>query len=161
MFTLYQAVGNKGDDRGHQQDHADDRPHLEVLLANNLLVNIDRQHVVLTTDDFRHAEIGNHQSEHHKAGAHETVLGPRQGHRKKGSQSAGPQRDCSLVQARIGQRQGGGDDDQCMREGPEYLAHNDAHRPVNLHPVVEPLFEQGVDHPLVTEEIHQGDRRQQ
>ena len=39
--ALHQAVDREGDKRGDEQDHRDDRAHLEVLLADHLLVDVD------------------------------------------------------------------------------------------------------------------------
>ena len=55
---------DEGDDRRQQQDQADDRTHLEILLPDDLLVDVGRQHVVLAADDLRDAEIGDDQDEH-------------------------------------------------------------------------------------------------
>ena len=62
--ALHDAVEREGEHRRRQQHHADHRAHLEVLLADHLLVGVGRQHVELAADHLGDAEVGDHQREH-------------------------------------------------------------------------------------------------
>ena len=98
------AVDDEGDHRRQQQDQADHRAHLEVLLADHLLVDVGRQHVVLAADHLGHAEIGDHQGEDDEDGADQAVARARDGHRPEGPVGAGAQRLRRLVEPGVGDR---------------------------------------------------------
>ena len=67
--------------RRHQQQQADDGAHLEIELADDLLVDVGRQHIVLAADHLRHAEIGEDQGEDHEGGADHAIAAAGQRHR--------------------------------------------------------------------------------
>src|SRR5262249_57466848 len=62
--TLHASIEAEGHHRRQQQNEADDRPHLEILLPNHLFIGVGRQHVELPADHLGDAEIGNHEREH-------------------------------------------------------------------------------------------------
>ena len=74
LAALHPPVYAKGQHSGQQQDKAHHRTHGEVLLANDLLENVGRQHVEAPTNDFGNAKVGDGQCEHHKACADQTVF---------------------------------------------------------------------------------------
>ena len=153
---LHHLVDREGDHRRQQQDQADHGAHLEVLLADHLLVDVGRQHVELAADHLGHAEIGDHQGEDDEDGADQAVARARDGHRPEGPAGAGAQRLGRLVEPGVGDRQRGGDDDQRVREGPEHLADDDADRPVDRG-----AEQQALGQALVAEQVDEADRRQQ
>ena len=68
------------DERHHgrqEQDEPHHRAHLEVLLADHLLVHVDRQHLEAAADDLGHAELGQRHGEHDHRRGDEAVLGAR------------------------------------------------------------------------------------
>jgi len=72
------AIDQEGEDRRQQENHADDRAHLEVLLADHLLVDVGRQHVVLPADDLRGAEVGDDRGEDDEGRADQAVARSRE-----------------------------------------------------------------------------------
>jgi hypothetical protein len=50
-------IDRKRDQRRHQQQQADNRSLVEVLLSDHLLVHVDRQHIEVAADDLGHAEV--------------------------------------------------------------------------------------------------------
>ena len=87
---------------GTQQDHADDGAHLEILLADHLLVDVGREHVVLAADHLRHAEIGDDQGEDDEDRGDQAVAHARQRHRQEDAPPAGVQRRRRFVEPRVG-----------------------------------------------------------
>ena len=75
--ALDHAVDDEGQHGRHQQHHADHRAHLEILLADHLLVGVGRQHVELPADHLGDAEIGDHQREDDETGVDQAVLARR------------------------------------------------------------------------------------
>ena len=55
---------DEGDHGRHQQHEADHGAHLEVLLADHLLVGVGGEHVELAADHLGDAEVGDDQREH-------------------------------------------------------------------------------------------------
>ena len=153
---LHDAVADEGEHRRQQQHDADDRAHLEVLLADDLLVDVGGEHVELPADHLRHAEVGDDEGEHDEDRADQPVAGTGQRHREEDPSLRGAQRLGRLVEPRVGDRQRRRQDDEGVRKGPEHLADDDADRPVDgsAH---QPALEQA----LVSEQVDEADRRQQ
>ena len=129
--ALHDTVDDEGEHRRQQQDQADHRAHLEVLLADDLLVDVGGEHIVLAADHLRHAEIGDDQDEDHEGRADQAVAGTGQGDRPENAPGAGLQRSRRLVVPRIGDGERRRHDDQRVRKGPEHLADHDADRPID------------------------------
>jgi hypothetical protein len=92
------AVDDECQYRRDQQHHADDCTHLEVLLADDLLVDIRGQHVEVTTDHLGCAEIRDRQRKHHERRADETVAASWNRHGEENAQLAGAKRHRRLVE---------------------------------------------------------------
>ncbi|GJD75537.1 hypothetical protein CFIICLFH_3779 [Methylobacterium goesingense] len=154
--ALDQAVDHEGQHGGHQHQQADDGAHGEVLLADHLPVGVGGQHRVLAADHLRDAEIRDHQGEDHEGRADESVAGPRQGHGEEGTPAARPHCGGGLVEAPVGEAEGGDEDDQGVREGVEAFREGDADRPVDAA-----AEQQAAQEALVAEDVGERDARQQ
>ena len=99
LLLLHDAVDRKREQRRDQQHHRDHRA-LEVLLADHLLVDVEREHVVLAANHLGHAEVGDGQVEHDERGRDQAVAGTRHGHRGEDLPFRRTQRD-RLVQPGI------------------------------------------------------------
>ncbi len=73
LTLLHDPVDRERDHRRHEQNHRNDGPHLEILLADHLLVDVDRQHVVLPADHLGQPEIGDDQIEDHESGRDQAI----------------------------------------------------------------------------------------
>ena len=156
LSFLHNPVDSEGNQRGNEQDDGDHGSHLEILLADDLFIDIHRQHIVLAADDLWQAEIGNDEIEHHESRRHQAVTGARYGDRPERPPVARPERHGSLVKPRIGNRQRGHDDDHRVREGKEHRTDDDADRAVDRL-----AQEQSLDHALIAKQVDQGDARKQ
>jgi hypothetical protein len=92
----------KGEHRRDEQHHAHHRAHLEVLLADDLLVDIGCQHVKIAADDLGRAEVGDGERKHHEARADEPVAAAGKGHGEEDAQLAGAQRHGRFIKPRVG-----------------------------------------------------------
>ncbi len=156
LLFLHMPVHQEGQHRRNQQHHRHHRPHLEVLLADHLLVDVDGQHAVLPADDLGQAEIGDDQREGHEGGRDQAVARPGDRHRPEGPPGRGAQRLRGLVLALVRQRQRGRDDDQRMGKGEEHRPDDDPQRAIDRMAHQQPLQQA-----LVAEQINQPDPRQQ
>ena len=156
LALLDEPVDGERDQRRDQQHNRDHRAHLEVLLADHLLVDVDRKHVELPADHLGQAEIGDHQVEHHEGGRDQPVARARDGDGPEGLPPARLQRHRRLVEPRVRDRQRSGDDDHRVREGEEDRPDDDADGAVDRL-----AHQQFPDHSLLAEQIDQGDARQQ
>ena len=67
--SLHNPVCDKRQDGRYEQNNTYRRSHSEILLANYLLINIDRQYIKLAADDFRGAKVGKRKGKGHEDGA--------------------------------------------------------------------------------------------
>jgi hypothetical protein len=155
LALLQPAVDAEGQQRWNQQQQADQRAAVELLLPDYGLVGFHRQHAEGAADDFRYAEVGDCQREHQAERAEDAVARGRQRHGAEGLPAACAHCRGGVVQARIGQRQRRQQDHQRMREGVERFAQQDA--PEAVDAAVHPLLEQA----LVAEQVDQRDAGQQ
>ena len=58
LLPLHEPVDAEGQHRRHQQQEADHRAALEVLLADDELEDVGREHVEVAADHLRDAEVG-------------------------------------------------------------------------------------------------------
>ncbi len=156
LLSLHDPVDGEGDHRRQQQDHRDHRPHLEVLLADHLFVDVGGENVVVAADHLGHAEIGEHQGEDHEPGADQPVLDARQRHREEGPELARAQRLGRFVEPGVGDRQRGDHDHQGMGKHPVAGSDDDADRSVDAL-----AHQQLLGHALIAEPVDQGDAAQQ
>ena len=149
-------VDGEGEAGGDQEEHAHHRAHLEVLLADHLLVDVGGQDVVLAADDLGRPEVGDDHGEDDEGRADEAVAGPGQGDGQEDARGARPERHRRLVEAGVGEPEGGHDDQQGVREGEEDLGDHDPDGAVDRVAEQEPA-----DHALVAEEVDEGDAGQE
>ena len=159
LLALHQPVDDERQHRGREQQQADDGAALEVLLADDELEHVGREHVEVAADHFRNAEVGHDEGEAHQRGGNQAVFRAGQGDREELASRAGAERVGRFVEARIGQRQRGDEDHQRMREHGEALGEHHAGRAVDV------VDAEHLDHTarrtLVAEPVDQRNRRQQ
>ncbi len=85
LAALHDSVGNKRDQGRNEQNNADGGAHAEILLADDLLVDIHGQDVVVAAHDLGRPEIGKAEGKTDKNGAHQTEFDPGKGHGQKRS----------------------------------------------------------------------------
>ena len=90
LAPLDEAVDGEGQHGGQQENEPDHGPHLEVLLAHHLLVDVRRQHVVVPAHHLGHAEVGDDQREDDEGGADQPIAHPRQGDGHEGAATVRP-----------------------------------------------------------------------
>ncbi len=134
-----------------QQDQADDRADLEILLANDLLVNVDREHVVVRADDLRHAELGHRHRENDHRRGDQTIARAGQRDRPELPPAGRAERIRRLVQARVGQRETGENDHHRVRERREHHRHHHARQPVHGRKAEPP--ERAFERALIAEQV--------
>ena len=146
----------KASTAGTRQHEAHHRAHLEVLLADHLLVGVGGQHVELPADHLGNAEVGNHKREDDERRRDQAVAHPRQRHGPEHAPARRAHGGGRLVQPPVRQRQGRDQDHQRVREAVEHLRQHDADGAVDggAH---QPTFQEA----LVAEDIDQRDGRQQ
>ena len=141
---------------GTAAGQADHRAHPEVLLADDLLVDVGGEHVVLAADHLWHTEVRDDQREHDEGRADQAVTRARHGDGPESAPGAGLERLGRLVETRVGDCQRRGHDDERVREGPEHLADDDADRPIDRGAEQSSLGD-----PLIAEQVDEADGRQQ
>jgi hypothetical protein len=156
---LDHAIDCEGQKCRQQQQHRHHRADREVLLADHLLVDVDRQHVGVAADDLGHAEFADRHREHDQRGRDQAVLGARQRDREELAHLAGAHRLGRLVKARVRQRQRSHQDHHRVRHAGETHRHHHARHAVDLLEA-EPA-EHEVQPALVAEQVQERQRRQQ
>ena len=156
LLSLHEAIDREGEHRRDEKDHPDDRAHREVLLADDLLVGVGREHVELAADHLRDAEIGDDEGEDHEAGADDAVARARQGDGPEDAGRRRAERRRRLVEAPVGERQRGHEDQERVREAVQHLGDDDADRAVDRG-----AHQNLAQEALVTEDVEQRQRRQQ
>jgi hypothetical protein len=146
----------KGKHCGKQQQQADHRSHAEVLLADDLLVHVGGEHVILAADHLWHTEVRDDQREHDEGCADQAVTRTRDGNGPESAPGAGLERLGRLVETRVRGCQRRGHDDERVREGPEHLAYDDADRPIDRGAEQSSLGD-----PLIAEQVDEADGREQ
>jgi len=158
LAVLEQSVQEKSRHRGQQQDHADRGAHGEMLLADDLLVDVRGQDIVLAAHDLGGAEVGEGQDEAGDGGGKESVPRPGQGHGPKDAQAGGPHGSGRLVESGVGGGQGHGQDEHGLGKGVDRFGDDDADRAVESDVQAREQPEQaGGDKSLAAEKIDEVD----
>ena len=155
-LPLHPPVDDEGDQHRQQQHEAHDRALVEVLLADDLLVDVDRQHVEVAADHLRNAEIADRVGEHDHRRADEAVLRAGQRDREELPPRRRAQRLGGFVEPAVGEQERGEDDHQRVRKRRVDGADDDADRTVHRRAAQQPL-----EQALVAEPLDERDRRQQ
>ena len=131
-FSCQVVIDRKSGDGGDQQDHADRRPEVEALHAEDLVDDLRRQNRIVAPDDDRNSEVRDGQIEAERRRAGDSIFRRRERHLEKGFHGRCPQALCGFIQPRIHGRKGRIEDEKRIGETVEYLSHNDARRAVNI-----------------------------
>jgi hypothetical protein len=134
LTAVHEAVDRKSEHRRHQQDHADDRSHSEILLADDLLVGVGRKHVELPADHLRDAEIRDDEREHDEGRADEAVARAGQGHGPEHAPRRSTEGRGDLVEPAVGEGERRHQHQQRVRKRIEHLGQHDADRAVDRMP---------------------------
>ena len=127
---MHDAVEDEGQNRGQKQHHADRRAHGEILLADDLLVDVGGQHVVLAAHDLGRAEVREAEDEADEGGRKQAVAHPGQGDREKDARGRGPHGARRFVEPRVRGAQGHRQDQHHLGKGEDRLGNDDADRAV-------------------------------
>ena len=102
---------------GSSSTHADRRAHVEVHLAGDLVVDLGGQHAVRAAHDDGIAEVGDRHAEYHEGGGEQAVARLRQGDVDELPPRRGAHGFGRVVQAAVGARQRGAEDQHRLRQG--------------------------------------------
>ena len=80
---MHHPINKKRQQRRCQQYQSDHRAALKILLPDHQLENVGGQHVEVSADHFRDAEIGDDQRKRDHCGTDQTIFGTGQGNGKK------------------------------------------------------------------------------
>jgi hypothetical protein len=118
-----------GQHRRAQEQEADDRAALEVLLADDELEDVGREHVEVAADHLRDAEVGHHERERDQRRRDQAVLRAGQRDRPELAPRRRAERVGGLVETRVGKRERAQQDHQRVREDGEALGDDDPGAP--------------------------------
>ena len=157
LTPVDKMIDAKGQQRRCQQQNGHYRALGKVLLADDQLEDVGRQHVEIAADHLGDAEVGHDQREGHQCGGDQAVLGPGQCDGEEFAQHGCSHGVGGLVQARIRQAQGCHQDHQRVGKYGQTLGQHDSRRAVDLadaeclHPALQD--------PLIAKPVDQGNGR--
>jgi hypothetical protein len=154
--ALHDPVDDERDEHRGEQNQADDGAFVEVLLADHLLEDIERQHVEVAADHFGDAEVADRVGKDDHRGAHETVLRARQRDREELSPRRSTQRLRRFVEPPVRQQQRGQHDHQRVRKSRVDGAQDDADGAVHAR-----AAQQSLEQALRAEPLNERNRAQQ
>ncbi|MCY1397581.1 hypothetical protein D9M71_125900 [compost metagenome] len=124
------------------------------MLADHRLVGLQRQHLIVATDNHWYAEVSDGQGEHQTECGEHGLTGRRPGDAAEGFCRTRAHAGGGIEQSRIGQGQGRQKNHQGVREGVDDFAKHNAPEAVDV------VREQATQHALVAEQVNQRDARQ-